>query len=72
MATIAERRKIAKLVLTTTDDNVIRKISTMISDKAKELKHYNKELNEAVARIRKGSYYTQEQAENMLAKWEKE
>lgn len=74
MITAAERRKIAKLVLTTDDNAIIEKIKTLINSagKAREsfVKKYNKEIDDAVDQIRNGKYYTQEQADSLLASWE--
>jgi hypothetical protein len=76
MITIAERKQIARLVLTTRDNNVIEKIKALIFPqiKAKESarKKYNNEINEAVREIRNGNCFTQEEADSLLASWEKE
>jgi hypothetical protein len=76
MITVADRKQIARLVLTTHDNKVIEKIKALIfpDTRAKEsyVKKYNKEIDEAVAQIRSGKYFTQEQAESLLAAWEKE
>lgn len=77
MTTIAERKKIAKLVLTTNDDTIIEKIKSIIltgRNRTKDLfiKKYNKEIEEAVDRVRKGKFYSEEQADILLAEWEKE
>ena len=76
MITVAERKKIAKLVLTTHDDTVIEKIKSLVfsSAKAQEtaVKKYNKEIDEAVKQIKAGKYFTQDEADTLLAEWEKE
>ena len=76
MITIADRKEIARLVLTTHDNKIIEKIKALIFPgiKAKEshLKKYNKEIDEAVKQIKGGKYFTQEQADSLLAAWEKE
>ena len=76
MITVADRKQIARLVLTTNDNKVIEKIKALIfpETRAKEsyLKKYNKEIDEAVAQIKSGKYFTQEQADALLATWEKE
>ena len=76
MITVADRQQIARLVLTTHDNKVIEKIKALIlpETKAKEsyLKKYNKEIDEAVTQIKSGKYFTQEQADALLATWEKE
>jgi hypothetical protein len=75
MITVAERKKIAKLVLTTHDNTVIEKIKSLVFPvaKAKEaaVKKYNKEIDEAVKQIRAGKYFTQDEADTLLAEWEK-
>ena len=74
MTTISEREKIAKLVLTTKDDAILVKIKALISSsaKAKEkyLKKYNKEIDDAVERIKKGKYLTHKQVEALLEEWD--
>jgi hypothetical protein len=77
MTTIAEREKIAKLVLTINDESVINKIKSLLTSESKTarekyIKQYNKEVDEADARIEKGEFYTGEQANALLAKWQKE
>ena len=75
MITVAERKKIAKLVLTTHDNTVIEKIKLLVfpGAKAREtaVKKYNKEIDEAVKQIRAGKYFTQDEADTLLAEWEK-
>jgi hypothetical protein len=75
MITASERKKIAKLVLTTNDNAIIEKIKALIfsATKPKEtfVKKYNKEIDDAIEQIRSGKYYTQEQADSLLALWEK-
>ena len=77
MTTIAERKKIAKLVMTIPDEGVINKIKALLtaaSKKAKEkyIEQYNKEIDEAVEEMDKGEFYTQEQVNTFFAKWQKE
>jgi predicted ATPase len=75
MITVAERKKIAKLVLTTHDNTVIEKIKFLVFAGAKAneaaVKKYNKEIDEAVKQIRVGKYFTQDEADTLLAEWEK-
>ena len=75
MITVAERKKIARLVLTTPDNSVIEKIKNLISPgvKAHEaaVKKYNKEIDEAVKQIKAGKFFTQDEADTLLAEWEK-
>ncbi len=77
MTTIAERKKIAKLVLTINDESVITKIKSLLTAESKTarekyIEQYNKEIDEAVARIESGKFYTEKQANALLAKWQKE
>jgi hypothetical protein len=71
MITVAERKKIAKLVLTTHDDTVIEKIKSLVFSSAKAhetaVKKYNKEIDEAVKQIKAGKYFTQDEADTLLA-----
>ena len=75
MITAAERKKIAKLVLTTHDNTVIEKIKSLIfpGEKTHEtaVKKYNKEIDEAVKQIRTGKCFTQDEADSLLAEWKK-
>lgn len=75
MITVSERKKIAKLVLTTQDNIVIEKIKSLVFPLAKAqevaVKKYNKEIDEAVNQIRAGKYFTQHEADILLAEWEK-
>lgn len=77
MTTIAERKKIAKWILSTNDDVVIDKIKSLLttaSKKAREkyIERYNKEIDAAVKRIENGQFYTHEEVEAMLNEWQKE
>ena len=77
MITAADRKKLAKLVLTTNDDTIIEKIKTLVSSnliKEKEsfVKSYNKDIDKAVKEVKQGKFYTQEEAESFLSAWEKE
>ncbi|UPT65193.1 MAG: hypothetical protein M0D57_11465 [Sphingobacteriales bacterium JAD_PAG50586_3] len=77
MITATDRKKIAKLVLTTNDDTIIEKIKTLVSanlikEKQSFVKTYNNEIDKAVKEAKQGKFYTQEQAELFLAAWEKE
>jgi hypothetical protein len=75
MITIAERKKLAKLVLTTDDSDLIEKIKSIIFSNTKpyrtDLKKYNKEIDAAIKEIKGGTYFTQDQADLLLAEWEK-
>lgn len=77
MTTIAERKKIAKLILAIDDDTVINKIKSLLSSasksaKEKYIEQYNKDIDAAVKRMENGEYYTHEQVNEMLTKWQKE
>jgi len=76
MITLAERKQIARLVLTTDDQVIIRKIKALVTPEVKQkeahLKKYNRELAEAVAEIKSGKYLTQTQADNLLQERESE
>ena len=75
MITIAERKKIAKLILTTPNNAIIEKIKSLIFSGSKAydtaVKKYNKEIDEAVKQIKAGKYFTQDEADSLLAEWEK-
>ena len=70
MVTVADRKRIAKLVLTTPDTGVLEKIKLLISpgEKAQEIaiKKYNKEIDDAVKQIKAGKYLSQEEADALL------
>lgn len=74
MISATERKKIAKVILTTRDNSIIEKIKLLIFpelDRNKiSIKKYNVELDEAVLQIKKGNYFTQEEADNLLIQWE--
>ncbi|HVA99434.1 MAG TPA: hypothetical protein VNG53_11115 [Bacteroidia bacterium] len=76
MITTSDRKELAKLILTTRDNKVIEKIKLLFisGTKTKEnfVEKYNAEINEAVERIKNGKYYTQAQADSLLAEWTKE
>ena len=77
MTTIAEREKMAKFLLTINDEEVINKIKWLLTEasnkaRADYIEQYNKDIDEAVARIENGEFYTEEQANDLLAKWQKE
>jgi hypothetical protein len=75
MITIAERKKLAKLVLTTDDNALIEKIKSIIFPLTKayqtDVKKYNKEIDAAIKEIKGGTYFTQDEADLLLAEWEK-
>ena len=76
MTTITERKKIAELVLTIEDEGILKKIKMFLSSKAKTtrekfVKKYNKEIEEAVERVRKGKFITHKKAAFLLDTWGK-
>ena len=76
MTTVSERKKIAELVLTTDDERVLEKIKTFLSLKAKMtkekfVKQYNREIEEAIERVRKGKFITHKNAMRLLQEWGK-
>lgn len=71
MITATERKRIAKLVLTSENGNMLDKIKSLISDENKAfIKQYNKEVDKAVERVKSGKFYSQEEADKLLATWE--
>jgi hypothetical protein len=76
MITLAERKKIARLVLTTSDDRILAKIKELINPELGLKKvypqKYNEEIDQGVAEIKAGKYLTQQEADNLLRKWESE
>jgi len=72
MITVADRKEIAKMVLTTHDNKIIEKIKNLISPNTKAKEKYNKDIDDAVSEIKNGKYFTQQQADTLLAAWEKE
>ena len=75
MTTIAERQKIAEWVLSTKDEALLDKIKVLALSKAKEIKRfivdYNREIDAAVDRVKRGEYKTHEEVEALLDAWEK-
>ena len=65
MTTLAERKKIAEWVLETKDEDLLDKIKILALSKAKAINDfmldYNKEIDEAIERVRSGKYKTQEE-----------
>ena len=56
------------------DDKVLEAIHVLLESKREEtidvsIEQYNNELNEALARVKSGSFYTQEEVEKIAAKW---
>jgi len=74
MTTLAERKKIAEWVLNTKDDLLLDKIKELALSKSKAINDfisdYNREIDDAVERVKKGKYKTQEEVEALLDLWE--
>ncbi|OYU97348.1 MAG: hypothetical protein CFE21_03390 [Bacteroidetes bacterium B1(2017)] len=74
MTTVAERKKIAELVLNTTDEDLLEKIKELTLSHftaTKEfISEYNREIEEAVERIQGGKFKTQEEVDALLNLWE--
>ncbi len=74
MTTLAERKKIAEWVLGTKDEVLLDKIKILALSKAKAINDfmldYNKEIDEAIERVRSGKYKTQEEVDSLLNTWE--
>ncbi len=74
MTTLAERKKIAEWVLGTKDEVLLDKIKILALSKAKAINDfmldYNKEIDEAIERVRSGKYKTQEEVDALLNTWE--
>lgn len=49
--------------------NILKYRSKDTSSKRINLEQYNKELDEAEARVENGKFYTQEEVEKMMEKW---
>ncbi len=47
----------------------ILKYRKKVSSERISIEQYNKEVNEAIARVENGEYYTQEEAEKIMDKW---
>jgi len=77
MITLTERKKIAKLILTTGDEKVVEKIKSIISTRTESVKSdyrkkYNLAIDKAVEEIKSGKFISESEAEDLLLKWEKE
>ncbi len=47
----------------------ILKYRKKVSSERISIEQYNKEVNEAIARVENGEFYTQEEAEKIMDKW---
>lgn len=75
MTTVAERKKIAQWVLNTKDEVLLGKIKEVALLKTMTIKDfisdYNREIDEAIERVRSGKFKTHEEVENLLETWGK-
>ena len=56
------------------DDKILEAIYVLLESKREEkidlsIEQYNKELDDALIRVKNGSFYTQEEVEKLAAKW---
>jgi len=72
----AEIKWIQKELNKVKDETLLDAIKSILKYRAKvsqperiSVEQYNKEVNEAVARVEKGEFYTQEEVEKMMEKW---
>lgn len=75
MTTVLERKKMAELVLTTQDEALLEKVKVLIQSKVKSpkgsfIRKYNKEIDDAVTRVRNGKFVTSHNADAILDAWE--
>ena len=60
--------------LVNVDESTLEKLESVLkqaknSSKRIGLEQYNKEIDEAIAEVEKGEFYTQEEVEKMAEKW---
>ena len=72
----AEIKWIQKELNKVEDETLLDAIKSILKYRAKvvqpkriSIEQYNKEVNEAIARVEKGEFYTQEEAEKIMDKW---
>ena len=74
MTTVTERKKIAEWVLNTKDEVLLDTIKGLTIAKTKAIKDfigdYNREIDEAVERVRDGKFKTHEEVAALLDTWE--
>ncbi|MFY8022025.1 MAG: hypothetical protein ACOVP1_12535 [Bacteroidia bacterium] len=70
MITLAERKKIAEWVLNTNDEGLLDKIKVLALSNTNEVNdfiiEYNRDIDEAVERVRSGTFITHEEVESIL------
>ena len=67
-----EKLELIKMLLHTEKETILNKVRTALETeqpKRISIEQYNKEIDEANARIDKGEFYTQEEVEKMAEKW---
>lgn len=77
MISLAERKQIAELIFAIKDEAVLQKVKALVLSKAKSaqkeyIKEYNKEIDNAEARVKKENYLTHEKVTSLLKEWENE
>ena len=73
MSTLELKQKIHHFV-DEADDKVLEAIYVLLESKKEEkidvsIEQYNKELDDALIRVKSGSFYTQDEVEKLAAKW---
>jgi hypothetical protein len=75
MLSLADRKKIAQLILTSKDDELLNKVRDLLLGSGNSskgyVKKYNDEINEAIKEIKGGKYMTMQEAEELLESWRK-
>jgi hypothetical protein len=74
MITLDERKKIAEWVLNTNNESLLDKIKVLALSNTNEvndfISEYNRDIDEAVERVRSGKFTTHEDVESLLNSWE--
>ena len=60
--------ELVQLMLNIEEEQVLQQLKNVLNSHI-DLEQYNKELEEANARIEKGAYYTQQEVESLAKKW---
>lgn len=73
MSTLELKEKIHHFI-DEADDKILEAIYVLLESKREEkidlsIEQYNKELDDALIRVKNGSFYTQEEVEKLAAKW---
>ena len=64
-----ELNKVEDKTLLDAIKSMLKYRAKVIQQKRISIEQYNKEVNEAIARVENGEFYTQEEAENIMDKW---